>query len=488
MAIAQQKLISVHFHNLKGLKDVKVTIKENGLTGFFGTNGSGKSTIIHAIAAIYKGLSENHVMSQYFTPTTNGKWQGSKFVVEYSHINPPTQKNIQVFNRVYKKDIQRWTPEYGRRVEREVRYIGINSCVPEIETETQLSLIHFNIQNQNDASSTKLLDKMSFVMNKRYENHTLNTSWKKTYIGVESNGIVYSALSMGAGEQRIYRILKTVLLAPKYTLILIDEIDLLLHTSALIKLFTVLIEEAKSKSLQIIFTSHRQEILDIKEVDCKHIFQTGQKTLCFENTTPECIARLTDIPEKVLEIFVEDDLSETIVTKIIEEFSINQYVSINRFGAAINAFTLAAGLLLSGRSLDNTLIVLDGDVFDTLETKEKQIKNILTGDDPKAIDSRDKMLESICQYSLPAKTPPEQFLHQILINTDSNDEITQIAKSIQAVNNTHDYLNKIIQRLGKSKDVGLYMIIDKLSSSNDWVDFIAPVKKRISDLRVKNNL
>ena len=169
MAIAQQKLISVHFHSLKGLKDIKINLRENGLTGIFGVNGSGKSTIIHAIASIYKGLGENYIMSQFFTPTTHGKWQGSSFTVEYSHINPPNQKNPQIFYRLYKKDRQRWIPEYRKRIEREVRYIGINTCVPEIETETQFSIIHFNIKSQDDPNSSKLLDKLGFVMNKKYE-------------------------------------------------------------------------------------------------------------------------------------------------------------------------------------------------------------------------------------------------------------------------------------------------------------------------------
>lgn len=488
MAIAQQKLLSVHFHSLKGLKDLEIEFRQGGLTGIFGINGSGKSTIIHAVACIYKGISENFIMSQFFTPTTHGKWQGSSFTVKYSHINPPTQTNVQVFTRVYRKAAQRWVPEYKKRLEREVRFIGINTCVPDIESETHLSLINFNSREQVDDTSKKILEKMSFIMNKKYDKHTLNQSWKKTYIGVESGGINYSALSMGAGEQRVFRILKTVLSSPKYSLILIDEIDLLLHSSALHNLLTVLIEEAQNKNQQIIFTSHRQEILTNEKIDFKHIYQTPTKTLCLENTTPECITRLTGKPERVIDIFVEDDLSEAIMSQIAEELSIRSYVSINRFGAASNSFTVAAGILLTGKSLDNTLIVLDGDVYKTIEEKEKQIKNILTGDDPINVERRETALKPICQYSIPDGLAPEKYLHQIITTASFQDEITTIAASIQAVNNTHEYINNIISHLGVQKDIGLFKIVGLLSKTQFWSDFVKDVKIALENLKTTNNL
>lgn len=53
MPIAQQKLISIHFHSLKGLSDLKISFRQSGLTGIFGINGSGKSTVIHAVSCAF---------------------------------------------------------------------------------------------------------------------------------------------------------------------------------------------------------------------------------------------------------------------------------------------------------------------------------------------------------------------------------------------------------------------------------------------------
>src|SRR5271156_6351143 len=63
-------------------------------------------------------------------------------------------------------------------------------------------------------------------------------------IGVVNNGQSYSSLSMGAGEQRIFYILSEIIGAPNFGLILIDEIDLLLHEDALTRLLKIINELA----------------------------------------------------------------------------------------------------------------------------------------------------------------------------------------------------------------------------------------------------
>ena len=55
---------------------------------------------------------------------------------------------------------------------------------------------------------------------------------------------------MGAGEQRLVKILTTVFHAEPYSLILIDEIDLLLHCNARKRLIRKLSELAERKNLQ----------------------------------------------------------------------------------------------------------------------------------------------------------------------------------------------------------------------------------------------
>ena len=74
------KLMSVFFKNLKGLKDAQFVF-EKPLTAIMGVNGSGKTTVIHALACAYQppegGKGENHRFPDFFVPNTDALWKGS---------------------------------------------------------------------------------------------------------------------------------------------------------------------------------------------------------------------------------------------------------------------------------------------------------------------------------------------------------------------------------------------------------------------------
>lgn len=151
-------------------------------------------------------------------------------------------------------------------------------------------------------------------------------------MGVEVEGLRYSALSMSAGEQKIFHILTTLYNAPKNSLILIDELDLLLHDKAMMALIKVIHARATDKSLQVVFTTHRETVISLSNlVNIRHLFGTPTKTLCFNETTPDAINRLTGEQPKPIELFVEDDLSVAIVTKLASQLRGKRLVSVQRF-------------------------------------------------------------------------------------------------------------------------------------------------------------
>ena len=49
-----------------------------------GVNGSGKTTVIHALACAYQppegGKGENHRVSDFFVPNTDALWKGSEIL------------------------------------------------------------------------------------------------------------------------------------------------------------------------------------------------------------------------------------------------------------------------------------------------------------------------------------------------------------------------------------------------------------------------
>ena len=477
MSIRQQRLHKIFFSELKSLRDFTLELEPNNVTGIFGVNGSGKSSIIYALLSLFKPSDRdanrfNYKFSQFFTHTNHSKFIGSNF--EISHSFRQDQQNLSgIIKRKYEK-ADRWKPRYENRPERDVYFIGINTSVPEIETEKSESIIRFQTINLNDPVSNEIKANAEIVLNRQYteyNNHPYPAK-RKTYIGVRHNNISYSSLAMGAGEQRVFKILNTVFRADKHSLIIIDEIDLTLHTDALNRLITILLNRAIVKSLQIVFTSHREELTKRTDINVRHIHQTAQKTICFNQTNPDCISRLTGKQISTLEIFVEDDLSELIADKVIEELNIRRHCSIRRFGAIDNGFSLATGLYLKGENLENIRIILDGDRYKLPAEKMKQMEKYFSGNEPQALLKRTEALSCISQFTINTEETPEQFINRNIREINDNSEIVNVALQINAVVDKHDYINQVIALLGyQGNTIGLLHVVEKLSQSVNWNDY-----------------
>jgi len=294
MPASQQVTHSLSIKKLKGISSLdEVRFDEKPLTAILGPNGCGKSTILHALACCYKPAEgsdqQNWQFRDFFTPTTDSTWAGSSLAMVHSYRDGTTEfTNLRT---EYRKNADRWSPRYVNRPERYVQFIGIKSCVPQIEEETYTSAI--NYQTETHADAGLIMSKMGTVFNRAYTELNIHQARaKRQYPGLALDGTRYSALAMGAGEQRVLEILSAVFNAPKYALLLIDEIDLLLHTAALTKLIEILFQRAQEKSLQIVFTTHREAILELKNmVSIKHIHtvKAVSKTYCFSNTKPDAL-------------------------------------------------------------------------------------------------------------------------------------------------------------------------------------------------------
>jgi len=486
MAITQQRLHKIEFQSLKNLTSFTLDIEPKNVTGIFGINGCGKSSIIYALLCLFKPTDRDPTrrdfkFNQFFTHTTHSKFVGSSFKITHSFRQDMTV-NTNVERQYLKAD--RWKPRYGDRPQRDVYFVGISSCVPEIELEKSESLIRLTTTNLTDALSTTIRQKAEIVLNRQYteyNTHNYNARNKK-FIGVRHNSISYSSLSMGAGEQRTFKILDTVFRAESHSLIIIDEIDLTLHTEALNRLIEIIVARAIAKNLQIIFTSHREELTQRTDINIRHIHQIGPQTICFNETNPDCISRLTGNQIRPLEIFVEDDLAEVTVQKVIEELQIRRHCSIKRFGAIDNSFSLATGMFLKGEDLGNILILLDGDNYRTAAERMIQMQKFFSGTEALALHNRTTALACIKQLILPTATAPEVFINNSIRQLADNAEVTNAALSINAVTDKHDFVNKIVTTLGyQDKTQGLTKVIEKLATTTEWAAYTLELREWLNE-------
>lgn len=479
MPIARQVLKRIEIDQLKGVKDLEIDFQGNQLTAILGPNGTGKSTIIHALACVNNPVAHpyqtsNHKFSEFFTPTTHSIWTGSSFRVIQDYRDGANEYIDHQTH--FRKQQSRWAPRYVTRIERYVSYIGIRASVPIIETEPQKSMIQFNSVPLIDAHSTRVRTLAGQVMNRQYTTFAShNVGDRKRYIGVAAGGVHYSSLSMGAGEQRIFHILSEVHKAPNHGLILIDEIDLLMHQEALLRLLDAIRQIAENKHLQVIFTTHSHSILHLSYINFRHLYQTPNKTLCFSQTKPDTLRRLTGENSKPLEVFVEDDLARQLVKKISAENGLAKYVEVTEFGAAINCFTSVGGAILNHlHNLDNMLFVLDGDEYRTNDEKQERIAKVITGDTPAIPSKRALALSKITQFVLPDGQRPERYYHGLIcgladaILNAEQLEIVMAAREIVNPDNGHKFFDDVIERMGYDRSVGLSKLVDLLSLTIGW--------------------
>lgn len=490
MPVSQQIAHKLSIKKLKGISSLdEIRFDDKPLTAILGPNGCGKSTILHALACCYKPVpgvdQQNWQFRDFFTPTTDATWAGSSLEMVHSYRDGAVEfRNVRT---EYRKNADRWSPRYANRPERYVRFIGIKSCVPRIEEETYTSAI--NYQTEAHADAALIMAKMGTVFNRAYNELNIHRAHGgRRYPGLALDGTRYSALAMGAGEQRVLEILSAVFNAPKYGLLLIDEIDLLLHTAALTQLIGILFQRAKDKSLQIVFTTHREAILELKDkVSIKHIHtvKAVPKSYCFSNTKPDALKRLTGRQERPLEVFVEDEVALAIVEYELFRLGMKRVANITPYGAATNCFTLAAGLILSGgHSVDSQLFLLDGDVYVTEELQLERANNVLSGTEAHATTRRQSLLQSIRKLCAQSGTSPapEAQLHKMIRElpqqqNEGANEIIALAVGIEAVDDTHSLIELIVQTLNVHRPVGLNSIVKVAALSPAWELYVAELRE-----------
>lgn len=492
---SQQRLVRIKVRRLKNLNDVTIEFEESKrLTAILGPNGFGKSTVLHALAASFQPTEfrDGNIVStvgedcryiDYFPNTPHGTWSNTSFDVVHFFRDGA---NTQIETLPVSKGLRQWIPLAKKRPERETYFIGVSSSIPAIELDWPRSKINYTTHDLNDADSLEVRQKAGYILNRDYTKfHSNRVSAKSSFIGVEFQGVNYSALSMGAGEQRLFRILRKIKAAKKYALILIDELDLLLHTDALHRLLEVMNEYAGAKSLQIIFTTHRESVVNFDSfVAIRHLYRSPvapHKTFCFNETKPDALARLTGQPHRPLSVCCEDDVSTAIVEKVAQQVGIRKFVEISRFGAADNAFTLAAALIFNGQDIENSLLVLDGDKHSTDEERQSRIKAVLTGDSQHDKDRRSLALSKITQYCPSGIRCPEHELHAMVCsvaqgNDDGENEVISIALGIGVVADAHHYVDNMISMIGDDRPVGLRRIVDIAAKSVAWPQYVAHLK------------
>jgi AAA ATPase domain len=230
----------------------------------------------------------------------------------------------------YRKDRTRW--DYPRRnnAERLVQFFGISTFAPRIERKDRLHVFRSQIEVKASAPfDNNLISSMSKVLGVTYDSGTMHTvgtksgSWNDDLPLVNRGVYGYAEPHMGAGEQKIIRVMRALEALQKNSLILLEEPETTLHPDAQRGLAWYLMNLAKRKGHQIILTTHSSELFETLPLEARALIVRRKLGVNIIPRPPNISAarELSGVVKTNKDlILVEDIVAKEFLTDILERY------------------------------------------------------------------------------------------------------------------------------------------------------------------------
>lgn len=476
-----ERLTFDRFRNLNGLQ---IEFGRKGITGIFGANGLGKTSILNAIRCLYQPVynprhrkdrprpipyqprpvnCNNEPFGHVFYGNQFFGYAGSKIVAEFSGGENENQHEISAIYEI-RHGQQRWTPGTTAKPVRPVYYINMETCIPAMEASSIKAEREKRRRKYRSilAHSEELKNDFISIFQRNIEINTNTISQnvdEQLSIQMGGRNMVFRDLS--AGEQRILKVLDTIHNAIDGSLILIDELEITLHSMALENLIRILRRLVKSKKLQIIFTSHSEALMERRDIDVRSLYLEGTSIKCAQGYNRDCAALLTgqlDAPRAT--ILVEDEMSQAIITEILNTKGKLTDASVITFGGHTTAFQLASSLYVVNRLTEKTIFVLDGDVCPTQDEKEQEVENAHIIQNI-TVQAKVEIANHFKQYNLPTGMVLEPYLYHLL--KSENDISNPVVRAAyRVIERNENNVPAGIQNVRRYLDH--YMIQDTISN------------------------
>lgn len=446
-----EKLVFRKFRNLDGME---INFSGHAITGIFGANGLGKSSILATIRCLYQAVYNprvrrrksplhprpencaNEPFGHLFYGNQYFNYNNSEIVAEFSDALSANHGIITSPLYEIQSSRKRWTPGTTAKPVCPVYYINMETCIPvseagmlKSEREKRRKLYRSILTHSEELKTS--FNKIFLHQIQIYNNTKATTSTVDDTITIVLNNKQLPFRELSAGEQRVLKLLDMVYRAQENSIILIDEIETTLHPFALDNLVTVLNKLARDKHLQIIFTSHSLRLAERKDINVRTLYSIGGIVRCDLGYNQECRKLLEGKNASAqLIILVEDDMSCALLMEILRQNGKLSNVEFSKFGGYEQAFNLAASLHKVGKLTKDIVFVLDGDVVISTEEKKEQIRKnpILSSISNADVDN---IANHFIQYNLPEGKKIDSYMHELLTSeTDINDPIVIAAKSV----------------------------------------------------------
>nr|WP_116576355.1 AAA family ATPase [Ralstonia pickettii] len=245
------------------------------ITAIAGTNGSGKTTILQLCSAAYVGQQGGR---QYKI----GDWVRSALGGETPAFNETSSISFSFWNDhptlsiPYQKERTRWGyPRHGNPV-RNVAFFGITTFAPRIERKDRLHVFRSKLEVRASTKFTaELLESMSTVLGVPYPDGSMHQvglpkgDWSDFLPQVKRGQNTYGEPHMGAGEQKVIRLIQALEALEPKSLVLLEEPEITLHPDAQRGLAWYLMSLARRKGHQILVATHSADLFESLPVEAR---------------------------------------------------------------------------------------------------------------------------------------------------------------------------------------------------------------------------
>jgi len=281
------------------------------VTALIGTNGGGKSTILGGAAIAHKTIRPG----LFFPKSSIGDDSMSDWSIGYEIIDK--QKNpAKTISRNARFRNAKWVRD--DLIDRPVLYFGIQRTVPASERREFKKFASYSYKFKGDRKqlSNTIKQEVARILGKSVSHFTRAdiTASQAVYVGGDGT-ITYSEFHFGAGESSIIRMVSEIEAAPENALVLIEEIENGLHPVAVRRMVEYLIDVAKRRSIQSIFTTHSEDALT--PLPPEAIWSSIDGKTRQGRISIEALRAITGRIDETMAIFVEDAFAKEWVESIV---------------------------------------------------------------------------------------------------------------------------------------------------------------------------
>lgn len=438
------------------------------LTVFVGKNGSGKSSLLHALY----GCPYKHSIREYWFSTAtdpikdgNGRNKRHSLIYTYDGISSKTGKyksNQQVLlhrgsrpgTKTKKRD-----PDYWETAKPEKRYgMSEKRCSPikervklldfrqqlsaydkffyfgnvnDLKTNTRQNFIRrvspklekaiddqkiylTNKRKQNnkvEVLKDEELEIISYILNGKYESakllkHKFYREWGYSAL-VKKDKVKYTEAHAGSGEYAIIKLVHELSKINRPTLILLDEPETSLYPGAQERLLNYLLRIIETTQSQVVISTHSERFiskLPPSAIKAVHYDSKTRKSSIIEDCSPSTVFSDLEVPITSKFKIIVEDIAAEKLLAAVIKEEKIPNLIVKNIGCGAD-YLKSNSILQSALSKDDKVYYyLDGDQY--LDKNELNIEGILSLDGEKNLQVVDRLVKKISTgISFPSSKP-----------------------------------------------------------------------------------